>query len=199
MACRGGSSGHAHIAAHDAPEQVRCFVFAERPSDDLKSAVNWLWGPILYQGSGPTLNSPISVAQVHIQTLPEISGYLSYASVGPGRISSLRQASWPVDQVRTRIVQTRSWVGPSPASAWPAWPAQRLALAMPLILGSLVAFYMPTLEQNKSSGCASYGIPLRSGLLDHSERTRASSLNVLVSRLTAYGGSLGAACKRCDS
>jgi hypothetical protein len=39
---------HAYAAARDAPMHLRCFVSAERASDDLERAVDWLWGSILH-------------------------------------------------------------------------------------------------------------------------------------------------------
>jgi len=50
---------HAYAAARDAPVQLRRFVSAERPSDDLESAVDWLWGSILHQGSVYSASPPV--------------------------------------------------------------------------------------------------------------------------------------------
>jgi hypothetical protein len=49
----------AYAAARDAPVHLRRFVFAERPSDDLGSAVDWLWGSILHQGSLYSASPPV--------------------------------------------------------------------------------------------------------------------------------------------
>ena len=50
---------HAYAAARDAPVHLRCFVSAERPSDDLDSAVDWLWGSILHQGNLYSASPPV--------------------------------------------------------------------------------------------------------------------------------------------
>jgi hypothetical protein len=50
---------HAYAAARDAPEQLRSFVLAERSSDELESAVDWLWGSILHQGSVYSASPPV--------------------------------------------------------------------------------------------------------------------------------------------
>src|SRR5262245_35480116 len=50
---------HAYSAARDAPVHLRCFVSAERPSDDLESAVDWLWSSILHQGSLYSASPPV--------------------------------------------------------------------------------------------------------------------------------------------
>jgi hypothetical protein len=50
---------HAYAAARDAPVHLRCFVSAERPSDELECAVDWLWGSILHQGSLYSASPPV--------------------------------------------------------------------------------------------------------------------------------------------
>jgi hypothetical protein len=50
---------HAYSAARDAPMHLRRFVSAERPSDDLESAVDWLWGSILHQGNLYSASPPV--------------------------------------------------------------------------------------------------------------------------------------------
>jgi len=50
---------HAYCAARDAPVHLRCFVSAERASDDLESAVDWLWASILHQGSLYSASPPV--------------------------------------------------------------------------------------------------------------------------------------------
>ena len=50
---------HAYSAARDAPVHLRRFIFAERASDDLGSAVDWLWGSILHQGSLYSASPPV--------------------------------------------------------------------------------------------------------------------------------------------
>jgi len=50
---------HAYAAARDAPMHLRCFVAAERPSEDLECAVDWLWGSILHQGSLYSASPPV--------------------------------------------------------------------------------------------------------------------------------------------
>src|SRR5262245_46849398 len=50
---------HAYSAARDAPMHLRRFVFAERPSDDLEAAVEWLWNSILHQGNLYSASPPV--------------------------------------------------------------------------------------------------------------------------------------------
>jgi hypothetical protein len=50
---------HAYCAARDAPAHLRRFVSAERPSDDLESAVDWMWVSILHQGSLYSASPPV--------------------------------------------------------------------------------------------------------------------------------------------
>ena len=50
---------HAYAAARDAPVQLRRLVSAEPPSDDLNSAVDWLWGSILHQGNLYSASPPV--------------------------------------------------------------------------------------------------------------------------------------------
>ena len=64
-----GSSGHAYAAARDAPVHLRCFVAAVRPTDDLESAVDWLWGSILHQGSLYSASPPVIWVLVDLPSL----------------------------------------------------------------------------------------------------------------------------------
>src|SRR5262245_65748169 len=50
---------HAYSAARDAPMHLRRFVFAERPSDDLEAAVEWLWNSSLHQGNRYSASPPV--------------------------------------------------------------------------------------------------------------------------------------------
>jgi hypothetical protein len=50
---------HAYSAATDAPMQLRRFISAERSSDDLESAADWLWGSILHQGNLYSASPPV--------------------------------------------------------------------------------------------------------------------------------------------
>jgi hypothetical protein len=50
---------HAYSAASDAPVHLRRFVSAEGPSDDLESAVDWLWSSILHQGTLYSASPPV--------------------------------------------------------------------------------------------------------------------------------------------